>query len=671
MTGCSREKRTLIWILALITLSGLGLRLASCFWGYPMALHPDEFTIVDNAIDMLRRHSWLAFVYNRPDQFEIKCNAALFAVASRVLFGVPAYEAFETHYMAFYVIARGFTSLFGTAMIPLAALLAGRTVKEENRKLTQLITAFIFAFSPILVEHSAYATPDIVLTFFVLLFALLAQLYLESGKTTWLWLSVVVTGIGISIKYPAAILCLVIAAMVIFRCVRDRTYGRILSYGFLSIVLLLATIFLIAPNLFTDFRSVYDTLVFEARPNHLGADGLGWSGNLRFYLNAMIQDLEPLSLVGAAAGLIWVLRNRSCRTAVLLIAPVYLVCIGVLSLHWIQWGIPVYVFYDLLTAIGMAALMGWIRMAYPSGGIKKLASAVWLIFAGALGLNLLLSSAGLTKNKLAEDTRSVSLRYCLEHGVNTANSLFEGYTPLSPNGAAGYRYYAFHMADGKAYVNEPYATKQYFITSGAYSGRFLDASEQYPDEAEIYRAIPESFEEIYRVEGAGSYSRKRFAYENIPYTLRFLGEHYPCTGATIYFYDLNPQCVVIEKAGESETVLSISGEQVSVGEVPQTWVIYTRDDGKIVLLCKENNLALGSSLTGSLIMVEPEAENECQFDVVKQNNSVLLVSETGALTLENGVPVLRPAEVDNAAQKWMIMPAKAENAGSSSDTDNG
>ena len=146
MTGYSREKRTVIWILALITLGGLVFRLASCFWGYPMALHPDEFTIVDNAIDMLRRHSWLAFVYNRPDQFEIKCNAALFAVASRILFGVPAYEAFETHYMAFYVIARGFTSLFGTAMIPLAAFLAGRMAKEENRKLTQLITAFLFAF---------------------------------------------------------------------------------------------------------------------------------------------------------------------------------------------------------------------------------------------------------------------------------------------------------------------------------------------------------------------------------------------------------------------------------------------------------------------------------------------------------------------------------------------
>ena len=668
MTGHSREKRTVIWILALITLGGLGLRLASCLWGYPMALHPDEFTIVDNAIDMLRRHSWLAFVYNRPDQFEIKCNAAIFAVASRILFGVPAYEAFETHYMAFYVIARGFTSIFGTAMIPLAALLAGRTVKEENRSLTQLITAFLFAFSPILVEHSAYATPDIVLTFFVLLFALLSQLYLESGKAAWLWLSVVVTGIGISIKYPAAILCLLIAAMVICRCIRERTYGKIISYGFLSIVLLLATVFLIAPNLFTDFRSVYDTLVFEARPNHLGADGLGWFGNLRFYLNAMISDLEPLSLVGAAVGLIWVLRNHSSRTAALLIAPVYLVCISVLSLHWIQWGIPVYVFYDLLTAIGMAALLGWIRRVDLSGSTKKLASVVLLSFVGVLGLNLLLSAAGLTKNKLAEDTRSVSLRSCLEHGVNTANSLFEGYTPLSPNGAAGYRYYAFHMADGKAYVNEPYATKQYFVTSGAYSGRFLDASEQYSDVAEIYRAIPESFEEIYRVEGAGSYSRKRFAYENIPNTLHFLGEHYPCTGATIYFYDLNPQCVVVEKAGDSGTALAVSGEQVSVGEVPQTWVVYTKDDGKIVLLCKENNLALGCTLTGSLITVEPEAENECQFEVVEQGNGTLLVSATGVLTLENGVPVLRPAGVDDVSQEWMILPVKTESA-KSSDTD--
>ena len=659
MTDGSRKKRIGIWALAIITLVGMGLRLASCFWGYPMALHPDEFTIVDNAIDMLRRHSWLAFVYNRPDQFEIKCNAALFAVASRILFGVPAYEAFENHYMAFYVIARGFTALFGTAMIPLATILAGRMVKDEKRWGTQLITAFVFAFSPVLVEHSAYATPDIVLTFFVLLFALLAQMYLESGKTRWLWLSVVVTGIGISIKYPAGILCLVIAAMVIYRCIREKTYGKIVRYGILSICLLLATIFVIAPNLFTDFHSVYDTLVFEARPNHLGADGLGWFGNLRFYLNAMIRDLEPFSLVGAAAGFIWVLRNRSARTAVLLIAPVYLICISVLSLHWIQWGIPIYVFYDLLTAIGFSALLHWIQKADRVRFIKKPALVACLAFTGILGLNLFLSAVGLTKSKLVEDTRSVALHYCMENGVNTANSLFEGYTPLSPNGAAGYRYYAFHMADGKARVNEPYATKRYFITSGAYSGRFLDASEQYPEEAEIYRSIPNSFEEVYRVEGAGDYIPQKYAYENIPYTMHFLTEQYPCTGATIYFYDLNPQYVIIEKAGEAEIGLAVDEGQVGTGSAIQTWVVYNRDDGKIVLLCAENNLALGWAPDGSLITVEPEAENECRFDVTERSASKVLVTERGALTMENGKPVPRPFDAEDDKQEWLILPKES------------
>ena len=126
---------------------------------------------------------------------------------------------------------------------------------------------------------------------------------------------------------------------------------------------------------------------------------------------------------------------------------------------------------------------------------------------------------------------------------------------------------------------------------------------------------------------------------------------------------------MIEKAGESQTALSVSGELVFMGEVPQTWVTYTRDDGKIVLLCKENNMALGCTLTGNLIMVEPEAENECRFEVVEHGNGSLLVSETGALTMENGVPVIRPVEADNASQEWMILPVKTECAGSS-DADN-
>ena len=37
--------------------------------------------------------------------------------------------------------------------------------------------------------------------------------------------------------------------------------------------------------------------------------------------------------------------------------------------------------------------------------------------------------------------------------------------------------------------------------------------------------------------------------------------------------------------------------------------------------------------------------------------------------MENGVPVIRPVEADNASQQWMILPVKTERAGSS-DADN-
>ena len=70
-------------IIFFIMCIGAILRIGCCFWGHPYyQLHPDEGTIVNNAIDMLSRHSWEAYVYNRPDQFEIKCCSLIFQIGS-------------------------------------------------------------------------------------------------------------------------------------------------------------------------------------------------------------------------------------------------------------------------------------------------------------------------------------------------------------------------------------------------------------------------------------------------------------------------------------------------------------------------------------------------------------------------------------------------------------
>ena len=651
-----KKKKTVFWVVALLTFSGMVMRLASCFWGYPLALHPDELTIVDSAIDMIRRHSWLSYAYSHPDQFEIKCDAALFAIASRILFKIPAPEAFESHYMAFYVIARGYTAVFGTAMIPLAAILTGRMIPEgRQRQAVQIMTAGLFAFSPVLVEHSAYATPDIVQTFFMLLFALFGQFYLESGKAKDLWPCVIVTAIGITIKYPAAILCIAIAAMVIYRSILDREYRNILRYGILSIIILLTVIFAIAPNLFTDFQAAASTLLAQNGPSHLGADNLGWAGNMLSYLKTAVRELEPLSLVFVAAGIVWSFQCRTRRALVLLLGPLYLVCISALSYHWVQWGIPVYVFYDILVALGISAVIKTCTKLPLPPLIGKTGRVFCIVLAGILGLNLIFSAAGVTREKLIKDTRSVSLDYCVENGITTSNSIYEGYTPLSPNGAAGHRYYVFHMKDGKACVNEPYATKRYFVTSDSYSGRFLAESERYPDQSEIYRAIPESFDLIYQVDGAGGFNRKTWAWQNIPYTIQFFKTPIPYTGNTIYIYDLAPVLIQLETVGEKSFYLGIDEDGVVLSAEPQSLVLYCRDDGAVVILFSEGNLALGAEDDGSLIAVSAEAENECHFELQEDQNGVKLATAQGYLAQRDGVLQLQPCS-GQEAQYWKTVP---------------
>lgn len=78
-----RQKVSMVWVLTL----SFRLRRVS----YPLLLHPDESATVDYAIDMLSRHSWMAASFDRPDHFEIKCDALLFAIFSRLRYGVPAY----------------------------------------------------------------------------------------------------------------------------------------------------------------------------------------------------------------------------------------------------------------------------------------------------------------------------------------------------------------------------------------------------------------------------------------------------------------------------------------------------------------------------------------------------------------------------------------------------
>lgn len=430
------KSRRILWILIFVTVLGGILRCIYCFRGYPYQLHPDEHTIVNNAIDMLSRHSWEAYVYNRPDQFEIKCNAFLFHIFSWLHYHVPAYEGFELNGGIFYVIARLYTTLFGTAMIPLMYLTVGKILKKDSisKQNVQLFAAAMIAFSPLFIEHSAYATPDIVLTFFILLTAYISAEYLETGKRWTIYAIALITGICITIKYPAAIVCSYIAFIVIYKCIKDKKgFKEIFVLGMSSILIILAAIFVIAPNLYTDFGNVVSTFIAEARPNHIGQDGLGFFGNMRFYFKTILESMGILSGPLFLAGCGFLIKNRKASHFPLLISGIYWVCLSVLSLFWVRWGVPMFLTYIILVSIGLV----WIWDLLQKQDKGRYLVTIPAVLMALLITNNLVTGIKITKWSTVKDTRIVAMDYCEENGVTAENSIYEGYTPLAPDAGPG------------------------------------------------------------------------------------------------------------------------------------------------------------------------------------------------------------------------------------------
>lgn len=662
----SKEKKIVIVLLGITVLAGFILRFIYCFRGYPYQLHPDETTIVDNAIDMLRRHSWEAYVYNRPDQFEIKCNAFLFTAASWIKYRMPAYEAFELNKGAFYLLARFYTTIFGTAMIPMMYLLVGRILKADKisvRKV-QLLAAALVAFSPVFIEHSAYATPDVVLSFFVLLIAYISAHYLETGARKDIYLIAAVTGICISIKYPAAIMCLYIAFIVFYKCFKEskgikdkESWKEIIFSGVSAVLIIIAVIFIIAPNLYTDFGNVVSTFITEARPNHLGQDGRGFIGNMRFYLETIANSFGIISAFMFLSGAAFLIKNRRYQHFPLIISAIYWVCLSKLSLYWVRWGLPMFISYIILTAIGAV----WL---YEKAGFGRKWSKAFQTLVAVLTLilltNAVVSGMKVSKWSVLTDTRVEAMAFCEENNITKENSIYEGYTPLVTD-YWGEQYKSFELKDGVLKVKEKDAAKKYYVLSEVFRGRFRKEAEKYPEAMAIYDNLDTSYPLIYKIKGE-NYESSAFELKNILYGLEYLFGNKNLTGQPIYIYDLQPDYKTLQPYGQKEKYVSAqdteAGAVLKLSDTPYSWVMYD-DDGAISFISQASNRAVETakkkkSSETRLQTGDVTGRKNQKWTVQEEDGFLYILSKDNlALTCEGNAVVLRPfVMADN--QKWIL-----------------
>ena len=240
--------------------------------------------------------------------------------------------------------------------------------------------------------------------------------------------------------------------------------------GLKSFVLFALALFILAPNVFIHYQKAIAQITIEARDTHPGADGLGWLGNMNFYLHDFLSYANILMVLLAIIGVIGIVKTRKYELLVFFYGFVYCIILSKLALHWGRWGLPMYTLPLLLAAFGIGYLwqvQKWKRTLRPLVIFAVCLSTAWsLLFSLSISINL-----------TYQDTRVAAFNYCKETGITEENTIYEGYTPFLPG-----KFKTFDAGELKS------STKYVILSSNMYHRFYLEPT-KYRDQIAQYDLI--------------------------------------------------------------------------------------------------------------------------------------------------------------------------------------
>jgi hypothetical protein len=498
-------------------------------WGLPVRLHPDEGLIVSPALDMINRKSFEPAIFARPDHLEIQINSIVYRLISFILqkpVSVLAAERLEIFYLA----ARVITGLFSCSCVLIAYLIG----KRQSRLCGIVMAAFIMLF-PIYTTHAHYATPDMPTVFFMLLFILFSLRYVGEPTIKHLFLCSMATAFFITVKYPGAITCGGIVLSVIYIGLKNKDLLLIVKHGLLSIVFVVFCLFLISPVLFTNYEAVIKGFINETTSTHLGADGLGFGGNMLYYVETYFNSSGVLLLVPFLYGCLIIIVNKDRLSSwfPVFYGFIYWICLSYVARHMERWGLPMFVSPLLISAMGLTRLIE----RHVSG---KSLNRVKIAALALIGLALVNQLSGVAANLsgfIVKDTRVLSKQYCEENNITTQNSVYEGYTTLAPTGPKNVNG-SFIKTDRSFQLNSN-AVSNIILSSNMYD-RYKAEPERYKDMNMLYDAIEKDYEATNQyIPAALKRSPFEFIsiYNNLKYVWQTLSSN--MSGPTLLFYRAN------------------------------------------------------------------------------------------------------------------------------------
>lgn len=476
----TRSRRLVVWSVLGLTLIGLCLRVWGAAWGLPGGLHPDEWAIVETAVDMAAQNTFDPDLYLRPNHLEAKASLVGFQIYAHAIAGVPVEVAFAESRDPFLVISRLVIAIFGAAMVVLSYAILAPTSRRAG-----LIAAALVAVNPFYVEHSHYATPDVPLTAMVMVGMLGLSRYLSSeGRLLPLLIACAGTGAAITSKYPGALFTVVIAIAVLAIAVRRRSVATFLRHGLIAIAGTALAVFLASPGLVLNADRVVAALQQESRDTHDGADGLGALGNALFYGEVFAGSAGILVAGFAVLGVGFAIRRRLIVAIPMGAGLVFWIALSALSLHWDRWAAPMIITGLLFAGLGAHAALTWGARASRRGALGAVVLAIAVGFTASAA-----QSAAEVARFSTTDTRLDSRDELSRLGVTRSNSLYEGYTPFLPNAPLGLFSSFTTVGDRIAPVDE---SKRFVVLSELQYGRY-EGDARHREQREFYAALREQY----------------------------------------------------------------------------------------------------------------------------------------------------------------------------------
>ncbi|MGH8936423.1 MAG: glycosyltransferase family 39 protein [Acidimicrobiia bacterium] len=470
-------------LVVVVVAAALAFRFQGIWFGYPLAVHPDEHNLVERAWSMIwtKDLSPEFFIY---PTFNIYLQAALQAAVTLVLKLLTGIRFSEIPLITFYLAGRISTVLLSAATV----YLVFRVARLLVHPLAGLGASIFLGASYLHVTNSFLVTVDAPAAFWAVLATWMAALvYARAPRPGYYLLAGLFAGLAAGSKYIAVFALLPLLVAHAARALAGQ--GWLTKNLALALAAAPAAFLATSPYILLDLRHFLQDMqgvTAHYRGGHAGNEAAGDRSWHLYAGNLFRQGYGAVPSVLAAVGIVWLGARNWRKLALLASFPVALfIFVGSYKVFFPRNLVPLVPFLAVLSGAGLYALARSLTVRVPRAAPAVAAAALALAAAAVVG-QAASAQARITDITLP-DTRWLALQWMESHLPAGTCIAREGGTPVVESYTDRYRVAYLGYTD----VFDELARAEcadYLILSSFNYGRFLGNETAYAEEAGSYRS---------------------------------------------------------------------------------------------------------------------------------------------------------------------------------------